>query len=161
MGKRTRFLASDGSFPSNVIYLEKFRRSRWLLQQVHLLYVAEDSLSNSNFNLLKNAVHAVNVVSDEEALTAALGQQLPDIILIESGLKWIDPVALTCTLAQMTNAPLMMVCTKDTRKADRPGLLKRAFAVGLQDTLHLPLRKEEVEEALEVLIKYRSVAISS
>jgi CheY-like chemotaxis protein len=159
VAKRIGFLASaEECFPSNVVSLEKFRRSRWLLQRVDLLYISDDKVPEGRLQLLKGCAHGLKIVQDEGTLLETVGSFMPDIVLIESGIKWADPIALVASLAQWTSAPLVMLCTRDTRKADRPQMLKRAFAAGLHDTLMLPLRKEEVEETFGVLLKYRSCA---
>lgn len=160
VGKRTSFLASaEDYFPNNVVSLEKFRRTRWLMKSVDVLYIADSEVPASSLQVLHSCAHDLKVVSDGEALLNTIGTFLPALILIESGLKWTDPVTLVESLASMTSAPLVMLCTRDTRKADRLQLLKRAFAAGLHDNLLLPLKKDEVEETFGVLLKYRAVAL--
>jgi CheY-like chemotaxis protein len=145
-------LPCDDGIPSNVIDLDthRWRRARFLTHS--LFYINEDGAwwnVLSSFPMLR-----VENVQDEETLRSRLLSSQPDLILIDSQIRWADLVELTSHLHHLVQVPIVMLChAPPNAKTSR--LLKQAYAVGLHDAVFAPLEREDLFESLEVLLKFR------
>lgn len=157
MGKKRASNPSDVTgAPGNVVRLEAFRSRApvsHLVPETHTIFYLTDtcrwlSLLGSLPFVQIEAIHSVL------SLKSKLLARTPDLILVESKIGWEDPVTLIKTLTDLLDVPVVMIYgASDLRK--RPSLLKDAFAVGLHDTLSTPLKRDELWEALDVLLKFR------
>jgi len=138
--------------PNNVIELDAHRWRRNRSTAHTLFYINENG---SWLELLASfPILRVENIQSEETLRTALVSAQPDLILIDSALRWADLVDLTAFLHDLVQVPIVMIChAPPNQKTSR--LLKAAYAVGLHDAVFAPLRREEIFESLEVLLKFR------
>jgi CheY-like chemotaxis protein len=139
---------------SNVVRLSDFRSSKKNQVARTIFYVHPEpegkwSSLLESFSLLK----IENICSSFE-LTSKLYLKKPDCILLESALGWTDPIHVIHELTQMLDAPIVMICDSNST-AHSQSQIKQAYAAGLYDVLYAPLKKEEILETLEVLLKFR------
>ena len=163
MGKR-RSKSSIGSLSqplggvtgarSNVIdlSLHRWRRAR-VPSASHTVYYIHESGEWQNL-LTSFPFLSIQSIENEEVLRARLIHCPPDLILIDSQLRWADLVHLTAFLHNLVQVPIVMICgAPPSSKASK--ILKQAYAVGLHDAVFAPLQREELFESLEVLLKFR------
>ncbi len=153
--KRFKCFAEAPVLPGNVLVLEAFRQ-RAVTQETrqHTLFYLTDTCRwlplLASFPFLQ-----IQTIPSLLLLKSRLLAYMPDLILVESKIQWEEPVALIETLTSLLDIPVVMIYSpKDVKK--NPDLLKRAFTVGMHDTLRTPLKRDELWEALDVLLKYRS-----
>jgi CheY-like chemotaxis protein len=151
-GRGLRPFAEFDSVPDNVITLDAHRWRRNRAATHTLLYINE---GGDWLDLLASVptLRVANIQS-EEMLRSSLVAAQPDLILIDSRLEWHDLVALTAYLHDLVQVPIVMICNAPP-SAKTSQLLKQAYAVGLHDAVFAPLRREEIFESLEVLLKFR------
>ena len=160
MGKR-RTKSSSGALPcassafDNVIDLNSHRWRRARAVPHSLFYINENGAwldLLSSFPFLR-----VEDIQDQDTLRSRLVLRAPDLILIDSQVRWADLVELTAFLHDLVQVPIVMICNdRPSQRTSR--LLKQAYAVGLHDAVFAPLQREELFESLEVLLKYRRQA---
>lgn len=136
---------------SNVIALDTFRTS--LPSATHnLFYLTEDSRwlgTLQSFPFLK--IHALH---SELEMKCRLVAQIPDIVLIESSVRWHCPLELIEMAHRRFDVPVVLICSSsDLRK--RRGFLKEAFLRGLTDKITTPMSRDELWETLDVLLRFR------
>lgn len=139
---------------SNVIDLSAHRwRRRQFRNPAHTVFYLHE---NGDWQQLLNSFPSLQVesIESEESLRSRLVKSAPELILIDSQLRWTDLVALTGFLHDLVQVPIVLLCgAKPNSKTSR--LLKQAYAVGLHDAVFAPLQRDDLFESLEVLLKYR------
>ena len=153
---KKRFDLSDETscLPANVVALDAFRLRTAVRQpKPHTLFYLTDTCRwlpiLSSFPFLQ-----IDAITSMLMLKSKLLSHAPDLILVESKVGWEKPVTLIETLTGLLDVPVVMIYSaRDLKKV--PDLLKNAFAVGMHDTLSTPLKRDELWEALDVLLKYR------
>ena len=152
MGMGRRPLPSE--FPAkNVVDMTAFRKKLRATSTPDLIPVfylnegggSEDALRS--FPLLD-----IVAVSCPQKLESALKTKKPAVILVESFLSWADPVALVDRIVSQTGCAALMVYRPE-EKAKNTKLLKRAFQVGLFDTLTSPITREDLRERLNIAFR--------
>lgn len=136
--------------PSNVVKLAAFRDRRPSADSHTVYYLNEagrwlDTLDSFAFLNVQD-------ISNMEVLKARLLSRTPDLIVLESELKWAEPVSTINLLSSLVEAPIVLITDCNAESSD---LIKRAYAAGVHDTLYAPLREDELGETLEVLLKFR------
>jgi len=139
---------------NNVIDLSahRWRRGR-LHNPAHTVYYIHE---NGDWQNLLNSFPSLRVesIESEETLRSRLVSCPPELVLIDSALRWTDLVLLTEFLHDLVQVPIVMICSAPpSSKTAR--LLKQAYAVGLHDAVFAPLQREELFESLGVLLKFR------
>ncbi len=144
-------------FPAkNVVDMTAFRkklRATAPTELVPVFYLHEGGSSETalrSFPLLD-----VVTVNCAHALETALKNKKPAVILVESFLSWADPVALVDRFVSQTGCTALMVYRPE-EKAKNTKLLKRAFQVGLFDTLTSPVTREDLRERLNIAFRLNS-----
>lgn len=134
--------------PSNVVDLSYFRRLGSERHTVFYLNEAGRWLETlTGFPFLH-----VEDIDSMELLKARLLSRTPDLIILESDIQWADPVNTIYLLSSLVEAPMVMIAEATSESAV---LIKQAYSAGLHDTLYAPLKREDVREALDVLLKFR------
>ena len=138
----------------NVIDLNAHRWRRGRLQNpAHTVYYLHE---DGEWQGLLSSFPSLSVenIESEETLRSRLVHCPPELILIDSQLRWTDLVRLTAYLHDLVQVPIVMICgAPPSSKTSR--LLKQAYAVGLHDAVFAPLQRDELFESLEVLLKFR------
>jgi DNA-binding response OmpR family regulator len=134
----------------NVIPLGQFRLRRTAAEH-SVFYLT----ANERWLDLLSSCFATKVesVRGPDVLKAKLLRREPDLVLVESGIRWADPVDTIHHLHTLLEVPIVMIC--DARCGRNSRLIKRAFAAGVCDTLFTPLKHDELVESLDVLLKYQ------
>jgi response regulator of citrate/malate metabolism len=101
----------------------------------------------------------LNVVDihDEPTLSAQLLMRTPDLILVESGLSWSEPISLIRHFSGLFSAPVVVICDAESKRR-QADVLKRAYAAGACDTLFAPLESRELGETLSILLQFQAHA---
>jgi AmiR/NasT family two-component response regulator len=144
-------LAQDRSKASGqVIDLSQYR---YRISRAHLVwYVSQNGAWSDLLSAFKFLL--VDEIRSEEELAEKLSVRKPDLILIESTIKWASTVQVIEQLQESLQVPMIMIY--DVRsKSSNPALIKRAYAAGCCDTLYTPLQSEDLLESLEVLLKFQ------
>lgn len=133
-----------------VIDLSVVRQLRRLESSHSVFYLNE----NQKWLPLLESLPGVNIVDihDDSTLCQKLLSRAPDLFLIESDLKWTDPLI---TLQQMTgllSVPFIWICSQDSQRRE-PDLLKRAYSSGATDSLFAPLDRDEVLQTVNILLR--------
>jgi hypothetical protein len=91
-------------------------------------------------------------IRSTESLRQKLMGRTPEIILLESSFQWACPFETIDRLDYLLEVPMVLICDRDgeTQNAE---FIKKAFAAGVHDTLYTPLKKDDLSETLEVLLK--------
>ena len=138
------------TLPSNVVELMAFRDRR-PSPGAHTVYYLNEA-GRWLETLDSFAFLYVEDIGNMEVLKARLLSRTPDLIVLESELKWTDPVSTINLLSSLVEAPIVLITDCN---AESSNLIKAAYAAGVHDTLYAPLREDELGETLEVLLKFR------
>ncbi len=98
-------------------------------------------------------------IDSAASLDTALKLRVPALVLIESFLSWADPVVLIDKCVNVSGCSVLMVYRPDENSKNQK-LFKRAFQVGLLDTLSFPVTRDELWERLDVICRLNPRAIS-
>ena len=148
-------LPASGGFqllPENVVRLNSFRERRSRAQNHTVFYLGE----NKTWLELLNSFTCLRVepIASSSSLRAKLITRTPGVIIIEAGLAWADPVETIRELESLVGVPIVVVCEAQHRES-KAALIKQAYAAGAYETLFGPLRREDLFETLEVLLKFQ------
>jgi AmiR/NasT family two-component response regulator len=142
-----------GAFrPGNVIDLDRVRRQRSVGSWRTVFYLNEQ---RDHVGLLTHldGLKIVDIHSTE-LLTTKLLLKNADLVLVESGIKWICPIEVVERLQHKLSVPIVMICDRKSLQENR-SLVKQAYAAGVSDTLFAPLEIDELSETLHVLLKFQ------
>ncbi len=157
MGMIRRPLTGQNFSATNVVDMTAFRkrlRATTAPELIPVFYLHEGGSSETairSFPLLD-----VTSVNCPEKLELALLEKRPALILVESFLSWADPVELVERFVSKTGCTALMVYRpeeKSPEKGKTTKLLKRAFQVGLFDTLTSPVTREDLRERLNIAFR--------
>ena len=83
-------------------------------------------------------------------LRQTIKERSPEMMLIEASIHLEDPFALIQSISEDFSPPIILLAEPHfaTKKN-----LKKAFSVGVSDTLRLPLERDELLKAIEVLFR--------
>jgi hypothetical protein len=132
-----------------VIDLSVVRQLRRLESSHSVFYLNE----NQRWLPLLESLPSVNIVDihDEGALSHRLLRRAPDLFLIESDLKWTDPLITLRQMTQLLSVPFVWICVEQSQRDS--DLAKRAYANGATDMLFAPLDRDEVMQTVSVLLR--------
>lgn len=157
--RSSRFIRACGSasnpekiLPANVIELRKFRNRRQTQSTHPVFYLTQFGQSRESIGSLPwLQVEEIPSLAD---LKRALVAKTPDLILLEANITWLDPISAISLLSSLVEVPIVMICEPSAKSQS---LIKKAFAAGVHDTLNAPLRREDLMESLEVLLKLKKI----
>ena len=91
-------------------------------------------------------------IRSTENLRSKLRGRTPELVLLESAFQWACPFETIDRLDYLLEVPIVLICDHqgDTPNAE---IIKKAFDAGIHDTLYTPLKKDELSETLDVLLK--------
>ena len=72
-----------------------------------------------------------------------------DLVLIDPRVKWTDPWAITPELSQST--PVVWLAAPYRRK--QKSWIRSAYSCGVSDIIYSPFAKDDLEEAISVLLR--------
>lgn len=153
VGAKGRTKSSEASLPPNVIDFAEFLGRRNPVD-THTVYYLNESGTWLDPLVSFPFLHVEDINSMEQLKTRLLSRT-PDLIFIEAKLSWVDPISTISLLSSLVEAPIVMVCESS---GDSAPLIKQAYAAGVHDTLYAPLRRDDLFETLEVLLKLRRSA---
>lgn len=96
-------------------------------------------------------IHLKDIRSPEH-LEEAQARAQPDLVFIEACIGWEDPVAIVGYIHEKFGVPIVMISHPQPKER---AVVKRAYYAGSCDTLLAPLRKDELVETMDVLLKLR------
>jgi hypothetical protein len=147
---------------SNVVDIHTFRKKMRAmatpaLGPLPLFYINEGRASESTLR----SFPFLDVVPIDSAasLDTALKLRVPALVLIESFVSWADPVVLINKCVHVSGCSVLMVYRPEENSKNQK-LFKRAFQVGLLDTLSFPVTRDELWERLDVICRLNLRAIS-
>jgi len=140
----------------NVIDLSSFRRRRASPGSHTIYYINESELWLELLSLFKD-LRIENLNSPEKLSTTMLVRP-PALVFLESFLSWANPIELIANLQRRSEVPIVMIC--DSQYSDNPTLIKKAYEAGVYDTLFTPLKKQDLSETLEVLLRLDLLHVS-
>lgn len=146
----------------NVIDIHTFRKklratATPVLGPLPLFYINEGRASEAT--LRSFPFLDVVPIDSGAALNTALKLRVPSLVLIESFVSWADPVALIEKCMNLSPCSVLMVY-RPAEKSKNQKLFKRAFQVGLLDTLSFPVTRDELWERLDVICRLNPRATS-
>ncbi|MBI4404041.1 MAG: hypothetical protein HY537_07765 [Deltaproteobacteria bacterium] len=137
---------------SNVIDLCRYRNRRNRLHFYNVFYVTEEGQWLTL--LLFSPFLRVRDLRSQEELRNFLLIERPDLIIVESNISWGEPIEIIREFHEKLAVPIVLVCD-NTRSAKDKTLIKKAYSAGVHDVLFAPLRRDEIVEAIDVLLKFR------
>lgn len=142
-------MQSDGT--DNVLDLETYRARRPHSSHSIVYYLHESARWEESLKGVPSLwIEEIGSLGD---LKAQLLSRAPDLILIESKITWTSPVDTIHLLSSLVEAPIVMIA----EPSEDPSLIKQAYAAGAHDTLYTPIKREELREVFDVLLKLRKV----
>jgi len=159
MGSIRRPFGHVGSLGPNVVDLSAFRKKMQREPsapiRIPVFYLTEQKQCEEalgSFPLLD----VISITCPEQLSTVATTK--PAIVLVESFLSWGCPVELVDHFTKAGCSVLMVYRPEERAKNQK--LLKRAFQVGLFDTVTSPVSREELRERLSIVFRLNRQTIS-
>jgi len=133
---------------SNVIDLVAYRARRRQLPMMTVYYLTQH---RRGLPPLEAMGLRIIEIQSEDQLVEAQGHNPPNLFILDSTIEWAPLMPLIERLQEQMGIPMILLCDR-TFTEDR-SQLKAAYARGICDTLTLPPEKNELEQALNVLLK--------
>lgn len=134
-----------------VVPLSEFRDLKKKLESKVILVVEDDETMQSALKrILESDHHRVLVAADGTELSVCLESEVPDLILLDVGLPWLNGFELATLLKEhpdLKRIPLLFV-SGQTDEAD----IKRAFAVGADDYIKKPFDVAYLRKAVQTFL---------
>ena len=139
----------------NVIPLEAARRLRENREARLAIYLCS---SSENFEtLLSFPFINLKPVHSLASLRKIILEMNPDLFIIYSDIEWADSITLVEMIHIFCDAPILAIGKTKTS----PSKMKQIFSAGAHDALYSPLNRDDLREALDVLLKFRQQLIES
>lgn len=141
-----------GAIPSeNVIQLGAFR-NRHADFRTHSLFYLNEGGRWLDLLTARQSLEVENIQS-ADGLKVKLLRRDPELVLLESGIRWGDPLETIKQLDYLLEVPIVMIC--DAQGGENSQLIKQAYSAGVYDVLFTPLKNDELNETLDVLLKFQ------
>ncbi len=148
------------SHESNVVDLGAFRRkvrapSSAAPISLPIFYINQDGCSEGALRTFPFfEITPINSHAKFETAIALKkpGLAVPMLALIDAFLTWADPVELVRRLGEIPNCSVLLVY-RPQDEIKNQAIFKRAFPLGLFDTLASPVTRDELIERLDILFR--------